>query len=139
MWRPKLYPELRLLDTDAERKRLLRDAQRRMKHKGWYVAAFFVGIIVIVRLPSFVELLVGTYLPPFLRWPLSLFDGCLKGAVLGLALQRLWYKPLRDRVRRELIARGIPVCLHCGYSLTGLSEPRCPECGTSFDPHESAG
>ncbi len=25
-------------------------------------------------------------------------------------------------------------CLCCGYNLTGLIEPRCPECGTAFDP-----
>ena len=24
-------------------------------------------------------------------------------------------------------------CRHCGYNLTGLSEPRCPECGKEFD------
>jgi len=23
-------------------------------------------------------------------------------------------------------------CLNCGYNLTGLTEPRCPECGNSF-------
>jgi len=27
-------------------------------------------------------------------------------------------------------------CRHCGYDLRGLTEPRCPECGTSFDPTE---
>ncbi|HEY2584285.1 MAG TPA: SRPBCC family protein [Tepidisphaeraceae bacterium] len=26
-------------------------------------------------------------------------------------------------------------CLGCGYVLTGLVEPRCPECGRGFDPH----
>ncbi len=26
--------------------------------------------------------------------------------------------------------RGL--CLHCGYDLTGLTEARCPECGTGF-------
>jgi hypothetical protein len=24
-------------------------------------------------------------------------------------------------------------CPHCGYSLLGLTEPRCPECGARFD------
>jgi hypothetical protein len=28
-----------------------------------------------------------------------------------------------------------PVCMRCGYSLRGLTLPRCPECGTPFDPH----
>ncbi len=30
-------------------------------------------------------------------------------------------------------------CLHCGYSLRGLTENRCPECGTTFDSQEMAG
>ena len=33
-------------------------------------------------------------------------------------------KTLRDERR----------CKHCGYLLQGLPEPRCPECGTPFDP-----
>lgn len=27
-------------------------------------------------------------------------------------------------------------CLGCGYSLRGLLEARCPECGQPFDPHD---
>src|SRR5262245_50529812 len=25
-------------------------------------------------------------------------------------------------------------CLHCGYDVQGLPEPRCPECGCEFNP-----
>jgi len=31
------------------------------------------------------------------------------------------------------------ICPHCGYSLRGLPENRCPECGNAFDPAEVAG
>lgn len=36
--------------------------------------------------------------------------------------------PLQRRRRRE---RG--ECVECGYNLTGLPEPRCPECGTRIE------
>ncbi|MCZ6817039.1 MAG: hypothetical protein O7F76_10160 [Planctomycetota bacterium] len=29
-------------------------------------------------------------------------------------------------------------CRRCGYDLQGQTEPRCPECGTQFDPDERA-
>jgi hypothetical protein len=36
----------------------------------------------------------------------------------------LAYGPLRRRRRRKRNQ-----CIHCGYNLIGLPEPRCPECG----------
>ncbi|MHC4179143.1 MAG: hypothetical protein ACYSWU_16640, partial [Planctomycetota bacterium] len=43
-----------------------------------------------------------------------------------IAAIRFVHGPLRRRRRRR---NGL--CLKCGYNLTGLVEPRCPECGTA--------
>ncbi len=52
------------------------------------------------------------------------FVGQLVGATIGL-----WFA-----VRVIPLPAQPGYCEHCRYNLTGLSEPRCPECGTSFDP-----
>ncbi len=46
----------------------------------------------------------------------------------GLAYGLLW---IVDYRRRRIRQRGR--CRQCGYNLRGLTEPRCPECGTPFD------
>ena len=40
--------------------------------------------------------------------------------------------PISRRRRRERLKAGL--CGTCGYNLSGLTEPRCPECSTAFDP-----
>jgi hypothetical protein len=42
------------------------------------------------------------------------------------------------RARREQMLRrptDLECCVECGYSLIGLTEPRCPECGTAIESH----
>lgn len=53
------------------------------------------------------------------------------GAVLGA-----FYHPIRKRRRAR---RRLGCCGKCGYDLRGLPEPRCPECGTPFDPQTIEG
>ena len=47
-------------------------------------------------------------------------------------LEWFWRHRLRRFLRRQLLDRGIAICLKCGYDLRGQTEPRCPECGTPF-------
>lgn len=42
---------------------------------------------------------------------------------------------LAARIRRRRALRMM-CCEGCGYSLRGLTEPRCPECGRAFNPDE---
>lgn len=37
------------------------------------------------------------------------------------------------RFRRHWALPDEPTCRRCGYILRGLTQPRCPECGTPFD------
>ena len=48
-------------------------------------------------------------------------------------MARLWFVRLTSDPR---VAEGR--CARCGYDLQGLTEPRCPECGTPFDPEAAA-
>ncbi len=55
-----------------------------------------------------------------------LIIGIAPPVTLGIAALIIsTYKPTQ--------ARSIE-CQKCGYNLTGLTEPRCPECFTPFDP-----
>ncbi len=62
----------------------------------------------------------------------------LAGTLLGVFFAPIlnwWYRrPIQRCLREELVDRGIPICLECGYDIQGQIEPRCPECGTPFDP-----
>lgn len=40
---------------------------------------------------------------------------------------------IRRSLRYQLVRKGIPICIHCGYDLRGQVQYNCPECGTGFD------
>lgn len=53
---------------------------------------------------------------------------------LSLGLGVAWQGARTRELRKLLRERGVPICLHCGYDLRGLTEARCPECGNPFEP-----
>jgi len=48
----------------------------------------------------------------------------------------VWRDRPIERTARMEDSAGVLVCPTCGYNLTGLSESRCPECGSKFTLNE---
>jgi hypothetical protein len=88
------------------------------------VAAILAGIagVVIGALCNQVERGFGAFVgstSPTLLW---LVATCF-----------LWRESAAERAARlGASGRDAVVCPTCGYNLTGLKEPRCPECGSQF-------
>ena len=73
---------------------------------------------------------VGRQVPPQVA---TMVGGGTVPITWVLSTVRLWREPAGERLGR-LTAHGMPAiaCPLCGYDLAGLTEARCPECGSSF-------
>ena len=61
--------------------------------------------------------------------------GVLIGASLVFLENRFLFRNQLQRcLREQLLERGVPICLVCGYDLRGQIDPRCSECGTPCAP-----
>jgi hypothetical protein len=91
-----------------------------------YRRAVWIGIVhCAICVFAFVLVSVAAWGPREAREPLTLLGAIYVIAALPISALA-WSNPPRE------VDPG--VCARCGYSLFGLHEPRCPECGTSFDP-----
>lgn len=129
----KLYPELQHFETREEAGRVLKAWQKKLMYSPKFaLAAMGYSVVVGVTFT-----LISFYL---LRWfglSAILFGGIVAGPTCGtstVVITWLWRRRCRRFLRAELISRGVPVCVQCCYDLRGQHVPRCPECGTSFDP-----
>lgn len=134
-----LYPELARFDTQAERQTAAMQFQRQLI-KSWRMWATVIG--VSIGLGTIVPLmpLWLPWLVPGLRFSIAMqvvvttIGSILPGLILPIGLNLAIRQPFRRHLRERLAARGVPICIPCGYDLRGLTEARCPECGTPFDP-----
>jgi hypothetical protein len=54
------------------------------------------------------------------------------GGGLVTAQEHFLIRPhVQCSLREQLVERGVPICIGCGYDLRGQIQPRCPECGRS--------
>ena len=78
----------------------------------------------VVARPYFSLRMSDVYLPAL---TFSVLGG-IQYFFLTLILLRIRCQILRNRRKRK------GLCVNCEYALRGLTESRCPECGTPFDP-----
>jgi hypothetical protein len=93
-----------------------------------------IGTIASAGASAFGGLLIGWLLRD-LGAGVSYFAGTSATMVVWLiATVLLWRETPEERAARlqALGGGGGIVCPACGYNLTGLTEPRCPECGARY-------
>jgi hypothetical protein len=127
-----LYPELTRFETDHDRKGAMLAVQRTYGATWRYVAtiiAFLCGgtALGVATAEGALRLLrpLGLGAGSIVR-VLAMFT-CVIAALVVLG----WLHRNRTRrgLRRILAGRGVPICVSCGYGLTGNVSGICPECG----------
>ena len=122
--RERILPELILFEPGPERQRMLHEAVSGNRTR----LAAFLSVVVATGLFVLWDKLVAS-VPS--RWSVYiLFALCLIG--FGIAVWFTW-QDIRRRLRAELAKKGVPICVPCGYNLTGNVSGVCPECGTKIE------
>lgn len=120
--------ELTWFESDHDRATVIGEfrEQRKWSRRVSFLLCFVVGFLIL-KYPFamiFDSLGLGLYFPVTMLLSVVYFL---------VAMQLLWRRPLQQHLRQELVRRGKPICICCGYDLRGQSEPRCPECSQPFD------
>jgi hypothetical protein len=93
---------------------------------GRYMALACLGLAnILVCILFFLLVVILEWGPRDAQHPFAVMGAIYTAATLPVAV---W---VTRRVPRPVNPWA---CVHCGYLLYGLRDPRCPECGTPFDP-----
>lgn len=127
---PAVERELAAL-TGVEDRCAARRAIWRALLKRWSAWALILAAIVVCCGVLFLLMNLAKHHPAWLGWmftyPLPVALGL--GALIGFGMSAMMGRALRAELRDLLNDRGVRVCRVCGYSLTGNTSGRCPECG----------
>ncbi|HBS29421.1 MAG TPA: hypothetical protein DEB06_08220 [Phycisphaerales bacterium] len=122
-----LYPELGHCRGDSERSEAV--GAMRSNRERLTIAALMAPFLVSVGVATWLLL---RYRPVWMGTNWLIGFGAAVGGSAALLIPVVLRGQRRVRLRQFLLARGVPLCLHCGYDLRGLApddpEPRCPEC-----------
>ena len=122
----RMLPELLLLESIQERKRLL----RRVRNTRSVIAV--ATVFGVANLALFI--LMFDYIRA-LGLSRSLLILLYMAYVIATLSAPTWFmrRAIRRQIRVQLTQRGIPICIPCGYDLTGNVSGVCPECGMNAE------
>lgn len=129
-----LYPELARFREDLDRGSAMRAVKDRLFHSGRYLALSCFLVALAIPCYSYLHDYIA-----YLQLPL-VYKSCLSIVAVSPILIAFMAPLLILRssvclyLREELRRYGIPICLICGYDLTGCRSLICPECGIEFEP-----
>jgi hypothetical protein len=88
---------------------------------GWRLGAAHCALYLLL----FALVVIANLGPREARLPFLSIGGLYLAVVAPLSLRAWRHGPEKQHPM---------MCIKCGYLLYGLTKPRCPECGTLFDP-----
>ncbi|HOW18775.1 MAG TPA: hypothetical protein PLC79_07030 [Phycisphaerae bacterium] len=126
-----MFPEVLLMPGGERWRRILGRAARNRSTITWDVAIAALWLVFFFRGPR--EL--SRWWPAMGQWRRSdlLFPFVVLLMLISPLPAFLTRREIRYQLRRELIARGVPVCLNCGCRLPGQGAVRCPRCSMGTD------
>jgi hypothetical protein len=127
-WWLSWFPELRRVETRAARRELWRAAFHPVLKSPTYWLIALVAQVGVQSIFRFAGVRCGHWVG--IGHVVMTYAATGAGAAVAAGLT-VWLvrNRLTRNLRRELIERGLPTCLVCGYDLTGNVSGTCPECG----------
>ena len=120
-----VFPEIARFPTPADAEQALKKA---MSSRRWWAIGLSFCIVIIYCLAlalMFQFMDRSTVYYPFLPGLMMLLV-----PLFFMTLARWFFRrPIQRSLREQLAESGIPVCIQCGYDLTGNESGVCPECG----------
>ena len=126
----RLFPELDRLDTKKDRDTVFKQAHKKVQTpRFWLILILRTASLSAGLAITFVLLKRVLPIPPWLNAGMVAGVG---GVIFAGTSEFIFRRPLQKQIRVELIERGVPICLGCGFDLTDNMSGVCPECGANI-------
>ena len=130
--RPHVWPELSRLESKEREEAWLKATRSQVVR--WPTVGFVVAAITLVWLIEGALLEVAFHvgnleLSRYREYSVSLSTF----VILFVGVPLFCRRRIAMDLRRQLIEKGEPICLQCGYDLTGNLTGSCSECGAAIE------